>query len=110
MQAISLFTLVAVLLPLTAQQGSVSKVSAREESTIKLNARVVNLNVKVSDQTGRPVPRLKPENFIVLEDNIRQEITYFQPIAAPVNLLLLLDLSGSIGGKLHMMKKAAKKF
>jgi VWFA-related protein len=110
MQAISLLTLFAVLLPLTGQKGSVSKVSTREDSAIKLHARLVNLNVKVSDQTGRPVPRLKPENFIVLEDNIPQEVTYFQPVAAPVNLLLLLDLSGSIGSKLHVMKKAAKRF
>src|SRR4030095_9266652 len=110
MQAISLLTLFAVLLPLTGQQGSVSKVSSREDSAIKLHARLVNLNVKVSDQTGRPVPRLQPENVIVLEDNIPQEVTYFQPVAAPVNLLLLLDLSGSIGSKLHVMKKAAKRF
>jgi VWFA-related protein len=55
-------------------------------------------------------PHLKREEFVVLEDNIPQEITYFEPVAAPVNLLLLLDLSGSIGSKLHAMKKAAKKF
>src|SRR5262245_42892823 len=110
MQAIAVFTLFAVLLPLTQQQSSVSKVSARDDRAIKLSARLVNLNVKVFDQAGRPVPRLTPENFTVLEDNIQQEVTYFQPVAAPVNLLLLLDLSGSIGSKLQIMKKAAKKF
>jgi len=110
MQAIAVFTLFAVLLPLTRQESTVSKVSAREDSAIRLNTRLVNLNVKVFDKDGRPVPRLKPENFIVLEDNIQQEVTYFQPGAAPVNLLLLLDLSGSIGSKLQVMKKAAKNF
>ncbi len=110
MQAIAVFTLFAVLLPLTRQESTVSKVSPREDSAIRLNTRLVNLNVKVFDKDGRPVPRLKPENFIVLEDNIQQEVTYFQPVAAPVNLLLLLDLSGSIGSKLQVMKKAAKNF
>src|SRR5215813_1447335 len=110
MHAIAVITLFAVLLPLSGQQSSVSKVSTREDSTIRLNARLVNLNVKVFDKDGRPIPRLKPENFTVLEDNIPQEVTYFQPVAAPVNLLLLLDLSGSIGSKLQIMKKAAKKF
>jgi Ca-activated chloride channel family protein len=110
MHATAVLTLFAVLLSLTGQQSSVSKVAAREENPIKLRARLVNLNVKVFDQAGRPVPLLKPEDFIVLEDNVPQEVTYFQPVAAPVNLLLLLDLSGSIGSKLHVMKKAAKKF
>ena len=110
MHAIAVITLFAVLLPLSGQQSSVSKVSTREDSAIRLNARLVNLNVKVFDKDGRPIPRLKPENFTVLEDNIPQEVTYFQPVAAPVNLLLLLDLSGSIGSKLQIMKKAAKKF
>jgi len=110
MSAIALFTLFTVFLPLIGPQSTVSKVSAREDNAIKLHARLVNLNVKVFDQTGRPVPRLRPENFIVLEDNVPQEVAYFQPVAAPVNLLLLLDLSGSIGSKLQTMKKAAKKF
>ena len=62
------------------------------------------------DPSGRPVGQLKREDFTVLEDNVPQEVSYFEPVAAPVNLLLLLDLSGSIGSKLKTMKKAAKKF
>ena len=110
MQTIAVFTLLALILPITEPQSTDSKVSARDDSAIRLNARLVNLNVKVFDKDGRPVSRLEPKNFTVLEDNIPQEVTYFQPVAAPVNLLLLLDLSGSIGSKLQIMKKAAKKF
>src|SRR5215831_15549956 len=110
MLAIVFFSLLALIIPLTGPQSTVSKVSARDDSAIRLNARLVNLNVKVFDKDGRPVPRLRPENFTVLEDNVAQEVTYFQPVAEPVNLLLLLDLSGSIGRKLQIMKKAAKRF
>jgi Ca-activated chloride channel family protein len=110
MNAITLLTVLAVLLPTPCQQTPASSVPRREESAIRLHARLVNLNIKVVDLSGRPLPQLKREEFVVLEDNIPQEITYFEPVAAPVNLLLLLDLSGSIGSKLHAMKKAAKKF
>jgi len=103
---------VSLVLSLTIQQtsGVSSRVIKPEEPTVKLQARLVNLNIKVVDTSGRPVARLNRDDFIVLENNVRQEVTYFEPVAAPVNLLLLLDLSGSIGSKLQTMKKAAKKF
>jgi VWFA-related protein len=110
MSAITLFTALTLLLPIAGQQTPISNVSRREDSAIRLNARLVNLNIKVVDPSGRPVSKLKREDFLVLEDNVPQEVTYFEPVAAPVNLMLLLDLSGSIGSRLQAMKKAAKKF
>jgi Ca-activated chloride channel homolog len=110
MEAITVLTLLAMLLPITWQQAPVSSAPRRDDGAIRLNARLVNLNIKVVDPSGRPVPQLKREDFVVLEDNVPQEVTYFQPVTAPVNLLLLLDLSGSIGSKLQAMKKAARKF
>ena len=110
MQVITLLIMAAVLLPVGGQQTPVPTVARREDSAIRLNARLVNLNIKVVDLSGRPVSLLKRDDFVVLENNVPQEVTYFEPVAAPVNLLLLLDLSGSIGSKLEAMKKAAKKF
>jgi VWFA-related protein len=110
MEVITLWTILAVLFPFVALQAPVSTVSRREDSAIRLHARLVNLNIKVVDNLGRPVPQLKREDFVVLENSVPQEVTYFEPVAAPVKLLLLLDLSGSIGSKLQSMKKAAKKF
>ena len=110
MQAIVLIMLATILLPITGPQSPVSVDSSEQEPAIRLNARLVNLNIKVVDTSGRPVSKLSRADFVVLEDNVPQEVTYFEPVAAPVNLLLLLDLSGSIGSKLQAMKKAAKKF
>lgn len=103
---------ISLLLALTLQQTSdlSSRTIKPEVPTLKLHARLVNLNIKVVDRSGTPVAKLTRDDFVVLEDNVPQEVTYFEPIAAPVNLLLLLDLSGSIGSKLQSMKKAAKKF
>ena len=110
MEVITLWTILAILFPFVGPQTPISNVSRREDTAVRLNARLVNLNIKVVDTSGRPVPQLKREDFVVLEDSVQQEVTYFEPVAAPVNLLLLLDLSGSIGSKLNAMKKAAKKF
>jgi Ca-activated chloride channel family protein len=80
------------------------------EDVIKLEARLVNLNVKVVDSMGRPLPNLKKEEFILLEDSSPQDVSYFEPVTAPLNVVLLLDLSGSTDSKMKVIKKAAKKF
>lgn len=80
------------------------------EDVIKLEARLVNLNVKVTDADGKTLPALRKENFVVLEDDVRQEVSYFEPVAAPLNIVLLLDLSGSTEHKIKVIKKAAQRF
>jgi Ca-activated chloride channel family protein len=80
------------------------------EDVIKLEARLVNLNVKVTDAAGKTLPALKKEDFVVLEDGIRQEVSYFEPVTAPLNIVLLLDLSGSTERKIKIMRKAAQNF
>ncbi|HJQ69114.1 MAG TPA: VWA domain-containing protein [Blastocatellia bacterium] len=82
----------------------------KDADAIRLRTRLVNLNVKVLDQFGRTVPNLTKENFEVLEDGVRQDISHFEPVTAPVSLVLLMDLSGSIKSKLKELKKAAKNF
>lgn len=77
---------------------------------IKLEARLVNLNVKVTDAQGKTLPVLRKEDFVILEDGVRQEVSYFEPVTAPLNIVLLLDLSGSTEKKIKVMKSAAQKF
>ena len=105
-------TVVALLLASVIPRGLAPAQEPRQsdEADIRLNARLVNLNVKVTDRGGRNLADLKREDFTVFEEGVAQEIAYFEPIVAPVNLLLLLDLSGSIGSKLDYVKRAAKKF
>lgn len=87
-----------------------NEIQPDSKDVIKLNTRLVNLNVSVMDRRGKKVMELRREDFLVLEDGVQQEIAYFDAVNAPVNLVLLLDLSGSIGSKLGPVKKAAKKF
>jgi Ca-activated chloride channel family protein len=81
-----------------------------DKDAIKLSAQLVNLNVKVLDQSGRVLSGLQKQDFKIFEENISQEIIHFEPNTAPVKLVLLLDFSGSTEKKVKMMKKTAKKF
>lgn len=92
------------------KSGTFAGSSISPEDVIKLEARVVNLNVKVMDTMGRPLPNLKKEEFLLFEDGEQQDINYFDPVTSPLNIVLLLDLSGSTDSKMKIMKNAAKKF
>jgi len=53
---------------------------------------------------------LKKDDFTVAENGEPQKIEFFQSTAAPFNLVLALDLSGSIKEKLDLVKSAALRF
>lgn len=77
---------------------------------LKLEARLVSLNVKVTDASGKTLPALRKEDFVVYEDDVSQELFHFEQVSAPLNIVLLLDLSGSTSHKMKIIKKAAQKF
>lgn len=80
------------------------------EDTLRIETRLVNLNVKALDKAGQPITNLKPEDFSIYEDGIKQEVSHFKPVNAPVSLILLLDLSGSTQKKRKAMIEAAHRF
>jgi Ca-activated chloride channel family protein len=77
---------------------------------IKIDSRLVNLNVRVTDSTGKLIPDLSKTDFRIFEDNIEQEVVRFEPVTSPVAVVLLLDASGSTKERWKSIKKAAKKF
>ena len=80
------------------------------EAAIRVETQLINLNAKVADRGGKLLLDLKQEDFAIYEDNVKQEIAHFAPVTAPINLLLLLDFSGSTDKKKKVMKEAAAKF
>ncbi len=81
-----------------------------DKDAIRIETRLVNLNVKAMDRAGQPLTSLKPEDFTIYEDGVRQEVSHFKPVNAPVNIILLLDLSGSTKKKRKSMQEAAYRF
>jgi VWFA-related protein len=81
-----------------------------DEEAIKLNSSLVNLTVSATTRSGAAVANLARENFQVFENGQSQQIEFFAPSTSPFNLVLLLDLSGSMRDKIDLVKSAALKF
>ena len=59
---------------------------------------LINVSATVTDTSGRFVPNLHKEDFIVYEDGKEQTITHFNAERVPVSLGIALDTSGSMAG------------
>jgi Ca-activated chloride channel homolog len=78
---------------------------------VKVAVDSVFLNVSVQERnSNRSLAGLKKEDFLVYEDGVLQQVEQFLPSEAPFNLLLLLDVSGSTGLFLHLMRGASIDF
>lgn len=65
---------------------------------------------RVTDLNNRAIADLKPEDFEVSESNENREILSVEKTTAPFNLVLLLDVSGSVDNYVDFIRKAARNF
>jgi Ca-activated chloride channel family protein len=89
-------------LPSTNQRG--------KDETIRLRAEEVLLNVTVIDPYGHQATDLSRNEFIITEDGQRQNIASFLVSSVPVNVVLLLDASGSVINEISSLRDAAMHF
>ena len=71
---------------------------------------VVSLNVTVTDQARNYVTSLEQGDFVVFEDGVKQDVTYFNKAQLPIALSLLIDTSASMEDKLRLAQEAAVGF
>ncbi|HJQ67343.1 MAG TPA: VWA domain-containing protein [Blastocatellia bacterium] len=81
-----------------------------QDDTIRLRAEEVLLNITVIDPYNRQATDLTQNEFIIAEDNQRQDIASFIISRVPVNVVLMLDASGSIVGEIESLRQAAMRF
>ncbi len=65
----------------------------------KSGVELINVTVTVTDASGRFVPNLRQDDFVVYEDEERQNVTHFSADRVPVSLGILLDTSQSMQGE-----------
>ena len=65
----------------------------------KSGVELINVTAMVSDTSGRFVPGLLKEDFLVYEDGVPQPVTHFSAERVPVSLGIVLDTSGSMAGE-----------
>ena len=76
----------------------------------KVNVDVVQVTVTVSEGHGRFVRGLLQPAFHVFEDNKPQAITHFTSEDVPLELVVAIDISGSMTPAMPKLKKAVKEF
>ena len=69
------------------------RISLKRQTSISVSVDLVSLQVLVTDTKGNAITGLKPENFTIYEDNVKQEIANFSPIDANVTVVLLTEYS-----------------
>ena len=72
---------------------------------IKSDVKLVLVPVSVSDPMERFVTGLRAENFQLFEGKKSQEIRHFWSEDVPISIGIILDASGSMGGKMNRVKK-----
>jgi VWFA-related protein len=76
----------------------------------KVNVDVVQVTVTVTDETGHFIAGIPRDAFKVSEDGKPQTITYFQSEDVPLELLVAVDISGSMTSFMPKLKSAVKQF
>ena len=68
----------------------------------------MKVDAAVTDRGGRAITGLTQQDFEIFDDDARQKIQYFEHEADPLDLLLLLDVSGSMHLSLGELARSAR--
>ncbi len=72
--------------------------------------QLMRVNASVTDRNGRAISGMRDSDFSVYEDGNERKIVNVTPAAEPFNLVLLLDVSGSVEERIEFIRKAARDF
>ncbi|MFZ3278848.1 MAG: VWA domain-containing protein, partial [Candidatus Sulfotelmatobacter sp.] len=103
--------LLACAVSYARQPAAQSPSRSDAEGTLKVDVKLVNVYVTVTDAHGAPVAGLKKENFVVQEDGREQRISVFDKESAlPISIALAIDTSLSTRHDLPLEQASAKRF
>ncbi|MGH9722743.1 MAG: VWA domain-containing protein [Bryobacteraceae bacterium] len=90
---------------------TVAAAMAQETETpiFRANVAQVKVDVEVRQRNGRPIAGLTRGDFLVFDENQPRDIAYFGRESEPLDLLMLLDVSGSMRRSIEEMAAAAHK-
>ncbi|CAN5398950.1 hypothetical protein BH18ACI2_BH18ACI2_04200 [soil metagenome] len=106
--AFSLLAL-ASLLALTLSGHSRAQ-NSQDDEVVRVSTDLVVLNVTVKDKQGEFIHGLQRPDFKIFEDGREQTISNFGEEETPFAAALLLDISGSMEGRLSLARSAGIRF
>jgi Ca-activated chloride channel family protein len=84
---------------------------AADDTTIKVDVKLVNVFVTVTDEHGSPIANLNKDNFQLFEDGHLQKISVFDKESElPLSIVLDIDTSLSTRKDLPLELNSAKRF
>src|SRR5437870_2278085 len=90
---------------------SVACIAQDSDTTFKVNVKLVNVFVTVTDQHGAPIASMKKDNFELREDGKEQKISVFDKESAlPLSIVLAVDTSLSTRKDLPLELASARRF
>lgn len=110
MQSGRVFPVILVILCGSGFAALSQDTPARAPDAIRMDVRLVSLDVTVVDAQGRSVSDRTREDFEILEDGIPQTIRNFSPVDSPYNVLFLLDCSESTRDRLKLLADTMEQF
>jgi len=78
------------------QAGEEEQESPKGRTSISVSVDLVTLQALVTDSNGGVILGLRPENFTVYEDNVKQEIASFAPVDADITVVMLVEYSNNV--------------
>src|SRR5687767_11734963 len=111
MTGIRPFALIALFAPLTVFAALALRLEPvagfQQPPVFRGTADVVPVFVTVTDGDGRLVTTLAREQFDVRDEGKPQPITLFDTTPRPIQLIVMLDVSGSMLGNLPLLRAAS---
>ncbi len=89
---------------------SLPVLSENKNAQTTTNAPIKRVVASVTDINNRAIGDLKKSDFEVSEKGESREILAVEPTTAPFNLVLLLDVSGSVDNYVDFIRKTARNF
>ena len=97
----------AVTVVVAAALAGAQQPGGRQGPSFRSGVDVVSLSVTAIDGTSHYVTDLNQEDFLVFEDGVKQDVTFFTRTQLPIALALLIDTSASMEDKLATAQEAA---
>jgi len=100
----------AKTLPPPQREPSLVSLRPPGELATRVTPLLMRVNASVTDHHGRAIAGMQLADFAVYEDGAERKIVNVTPATEPFNLVLLLDVSGSVEERIDFIRKAARDF
>jgi len=97
-------------LPPIEKEPTLVKSAAPGQFVTSVAPQMMRVHASVTDRNGRAIGDLKTSDFTILENGAERKVMSVAPANEPFNLVMLLDVSGSVEERLDFIRKAARDF